>query len=301
MWEGFISKVIVRIKGGIGNQLFTYSIARYISIKNNAELVIDDISGFSRDYVFNRSYQLDNFNINARMATKAERLEPLPRFRRKLLKWYNYFLPFQRRMFIYQENIEFDERMLTLKFKKRIFLEGYWQSERYFNDINNIIKKDLDITPPKDILNLSLAKSISECNSVAVHVRFFDPSSEKAASNVSESYYRKAIGEIRNRAKVEHFFIFSDNPELARKLLTLGVDESTFITHNKGDENSYADMWLMTKCKYFIIANSTFSWWGAWLSNYPGKVVIAPKTKTKYNGMLSWGFEGLLPHEWIKI
>jgi hypothetical protein len=281
--------------------LFTYSIARYISIKNNAELVIDNVSGFSRDYEFNRSYQLDHFCISSRKAKKSERLEPFPRLRRKILKWYSYFFQFQFRRFVYQDNIDFERRMLNLKCKKKLFLEGYWQSESYFKDIEAVIRKDLKIIPPNDSLNLSLAESMSKCVSVAIHVRFFNPVGEATTSNVCESYYREAINEIQSRLKVEHFFIFSDNPELARELLALDVNSSTLISHNKGDENSYADMWLMTKCKHFIIANSTFSWWGAWLSNYPNKVVIAPKSTTKYNGTISWGFDGLLPDEWIKL
>ncbi len=190
--------------------------------------------------------------------------------------------------------------MLTLNCPNKLFLEGYWQSERYFKDIEDVIRKDLKIVPPNDSLNLSLAKKMSKCVSVAVHVRFFNPENEKKTSNVERNYYEKAINEIQSRLDIGHFFIFSDNPKFAQELLNLDSTKATFILHNKGDENSYADLWLMTKCKHFIIANSTFSWWGAWLSNYPDKIVVAPKSKTKYNGVVSWGFEGLLPEEWIK-
>ena len=180
--------------------------------------------------------------------------------------------------------------MLNLKCKKKLFLEGYWQSENYFKDIETVIREDLKIIPPSDSLNISLAEKMAKCTSVAIHVRFFNPVGEGKTSNVSKSYYKKAIREIQERIEVGQFFIFSENPELAREMLALDVKNATFISHNKGDENAYADMWLMTKCKHFIIANSTFSWWGAWLSNYSNKVVIAPKSITKYNGSVSWGF-----------
>ena len=294
-------KIIVRLVGGLGNQLFIYAAARRLSIVNNVELILDHESGFERDYKYKRHYQLRNFEINCRKASTKERLEPLPRIRRKLLKYANQLLSFNNRKFVFQEKIEYDSRLLNYKPTGVIRMEGYWQSENYFKDIEAVIKKDLKIIPPNDSLNLSLAESMSKCVSVAIHVRFFNPVNETTASNVCESYYREAISEIQSRLKVEHFFIFSDNPELARELLALDVNSSTLISHNKGDENSYADMWLMTKCKHFIIANSTFSWWGAWLSNYPNKVVIAPKSTTKYNGTISWGFDGLLPDEWIKL
>ena len=96
------------------------------------------------------------------------------------------------------------------------------------------------------------------------------------------------------------YFIFSDNPAAARLLIPLPDDRVKLVAHNQGDLNAYADLWLITQCEHFIIANSTFSWWGAWLANNQVKQVIAPGFEMR-QGKMWWGFEGLLPPEWIKI
>ena len=85
----------------------------------------------------------------------------------------------------------------------------------------------------------------------------------------------------------------------ARQMLDLPGDKVTCVSHNRGDENAHADLWLMSQCKHFIIANSTFSWWGAWLAKHQGKIVIAPNVQV--SGMTAWGFRGLLPEEWMQI
>jgi hypothetical protein len=96
-----------------------------------------------------------------------------------------------------------------------------------------------------------------------------------------------------------HYFVFSDQPAAARAFIPLPDDRITLVSHNQGQENAYADLWLMTQCKHFIIANSTFSWWGAWLTESPGKMVITPGFKIIGDGRVtSWGFEGLIPSSW---
>ena len=94
-----------------------------------------------------------------------------------------------------------------------------------------------------------------------------------------------------------HYFIFSDRPDVARLSLSLPEDRVTLVRHNLGDECAYADLWLMTQCQHFIIADSTFSWWGAWLAEAKGKRVVAPGFEMR-TGHSHWGFLGLLPDEW---
>lgn len=291
-----MAKVIVRVFGGIGNQLFCYAAARRLAFVNNAELVIDDVSGFKYDKKYRRRYQLDHFNIPCRKATPAERLEPFSRVRRYLLKLINRHLPFEKRNYIQQEGLDFDPRLLNFKVRGTVFLEGYWQSEEYFKDIEPIIREDLKIKPPTDKKNLLIAEMIRKSTAVAIHIRFF-------VNNVIEhfmrDYYQRAIAFLESKVDKAHYFIFSDQPQNAINIINLPRERVTVVAHNVGDTNAYCDLWLMSLCQHFIIANSTFSWWGAWLSQNKEKIVIAPKLNIK--GIGSWGFKGLIPKEWITL
>lgn len=293
-------KIVARLFGGLGNQLFIYAAARRLALTNQAELIVDDVNGFRRDKHYKRHYQLDHFNISCRRATADERLEPFARIRSALMRRLNRWKPFLARSYLFQEIIEFDPRLLNFKPSGTTYLEGYWQSENYFKDVEATIRKDLKIIPPTDSINLSVAESIQKCEAVALHVRFFDGVIDEEGNNAPTDYYSRALLEIERRVHGAHYFIFSDMPEAARIRISLPDSRVTFVTHNKGDANAYADLWLMTLCKHFIIANSTFSWWGAWLGKNPGKIVIAPGYE-KRDGVMWWGFDGLLPEEWVKL
>lgn len=291
--------VITRIKGGLGNQLFCYAAAKRLAYVNNLELVIDDVTGFVRDQQYQRQYALDNFRIPNRKATPFERLEPFERYRRGVKKLISRYRSYSLRDYIEQDGNDFDSRLLTIKPHGTIYLDGYWQSELYFKDIESIIRKDLNIIPPNDGMNIYLAEKIKASVSIAVHVRFFDNPQNNGINNASAEYYERAIVTMDSIVPQAHYFVFSDRPIEARALIPLSQNRVTFVSHNH-DDNAYADLWLMTQCQHFIIANSTFSWWGAWLGGKVGKHVIAPGVVIK-DGATCWGFRGLLPEEWIKL
>lgn len=295
-----MSKLIVRIVGGLGNQLFCYSAARRLALVNNVELVLDDVSGFLYDHDYQRSYQLDHFNISCRKATPAERLEPLQRLRRALKRKWNQRLPFAQRSYLVQEGVDFDPRLLDIKPEGTVYCEGYWQSEDYFKDVAPALRQDLQIIAPTDTANLAMAAQIRSCTAVAVHVRFFDQPQVQGINNAPSDYYTRAVETMLRLAPDAHFFLFSDQPEKARMRISLPDEQVTLVAHNKGDGYAFADLWLMTQCQHFIIANSTFSWWGAWLAGYPAKQIIAPGFEMR-QGKMWWGFKGLLPEEWIKL
>lgn len=298
-----MNKVIVRIKGGIGNQLFCYAAAKRLALFRKAELIIDNRTGFIRDYEYKREYQLDHFNISDRIATPKECMMPFERYRRYILKRISARKPFDSRKYIEQENYDFDKRLLEIKTNRTIYLDGYWQSELYFTDIEKTIRKELEFIPPTDRINQDFAAQIKTTNAICLHIRWFDPPETKKttdiSNNIDKNYYNKAVELICAQTINPHFFVFSDYPEETKRFLSVDLNKTTFISHNKGDENAYADLWLMSLCKHFVIANSTFSWWGAWLSNNRSKVVIAPACKI--NGISAWGFKGLLPETWIKL
>jgi hypothetical protein len=263
-------------------------------------LVIDDVSGFVNDHEYKRQYQIDHFHILCRKATAAERMEPFARVRRVFKRKWNLLRPFAQRTYIQQEGIDFDPSLLQVKPEGTIYIEGYWQSEDYFKDVTSTLRQELTIKPPSDAANQVMAAKIRGCTSVAVHVRFFDQPQIYGNNNAPGDYYTRAIALMESLAPTAHYFIFSDKPEAARARIPLPDTRVTMVAHNQGDQYAYADMWLMTLCKHFIIANSTFSWWGAWLAEQADKIVVAPGFE-KRDGAAWWGFRGLLPDRWVKM
>ena len=293
-------KIIARFFGGLGNQLFIYAAARRLALVNDTEVVLDDVSGFTHDVVYQRQYQLDHFSIPCRKATALERLEPFGRLRRKVLRNWNQRKPFEARAYLLQDGIDFDPSLLQFKPRGTVYMEGYWQSEKYFKDVEGTIRQDLDIKPPTDSANLDMADQIRSSLAVALHVRFFDEPYAEGINNAPGDYYSRAIETMERLVPLAHYFIFSDQPKAARARIPLPDARVTLVSHNQGDEHAYADLWLMTLCQHFVIANSTFSWWGAWLANNPSKQVIAPGFEMR-EGKMWWGFDGLLPDQWIKL
>ena len=291
-----MSKLIARIKGGLGNQLFCYAAARRLALANNAELVIDDFTGFVRDRQYRRQYALDSFHITARKATPAERMGPFERYRRGVAKFVARSRRFYLRKYLEQEGFDFDRRLLDFKINGNVYIDGYWQSENYFKDVEQTIREDLRIIPPQDQFNKNMAELIHQYNAVVVHVRLFDhPGCGNIQRNMPASYYHRAVAEIERNISNPHFFLFSDDIESAKRILELQEGRVTCVEHNRGAENAYADLWLMTQCRHFIIANSSFSWWGAWLSSNSAKKVIAPAPDLVYTS------EYYIPNDWTKI
>jgi hypothetical protein len=217
-----------------------------------------------------------------------------------VLRRLNQSRQFECRSYIQQEGMDFDARLLNVRPRGRLYIEGYWQGQDYFRDVADTIRRDLSIQPPTDANNQGMAVRIRRSRAIAVHVRFFDAPTDGPVNNAPDDYYRRAIAQIEALEPNAHYFVFSDQPEAARERISLPDERSTFVSHNIGDNNAYADLWLMTQCHHFIIANSTFSWWGAWLAEYPAKCVIAPGFEMR-RGRMWWGFDGLLPDEWIKL
>lgn len=291
--------VVARIKGGLGNQLFCYAAARRLAWTNDAELVVDDTTGFRRDRKYRRSYQLDHFRISARKATPAERLEPFERLRRAVRKWASRRQPFETRSYLEQESLDFDERLLSRKVEGSVYLDGLWLSDRYFHDAAPIIREDLRIIAPADAPNREMGNRIVGHRSVALHVRWFDPPGSTPALNITRDYYQESIALLDDRLDKPHYFIFSDNPEAARQLVKLPPSRSTLVNHNRGDAQAYADLWLMSLCQHAITANSSFSWWGAWLGRRDDQMVIAPDLATRMVGVPDSRF--LIPDGWIRV
>jgi hypothetical protein len=296
-------KLITQIKGGLGNQLFAYAASRRLAYINDAELVIDDISGFIKDHLYQRSYSLDCFNIESRKATYWERSEPFGGVRRALSRRLSEYVPMERRRYIIQSGVQFDAQILTLNLQEgTTYFECFGQSEDYFGDIEGLIRKDLAIRAPLDHLNQQTAGLIEPTSSVALHVRWFDVNEFRSKNNMALDYYLNAIECIRKSVQDPVFFIFSDQIEVTKKILMPHFRQLKyyFVDQNQIAQMAYADLWLMSKCKHFIIANSTFSWWAAWLGEKQGlsKVFAPAAFIDPKKSITAWGFDGLIPKRW---
>ncbi len=300
------AKLIVRLKGGLGNQLFCYATGRRLALKNGAELVLDNVTGFKYDFQYKRKYALGVFCIPARLASNRERLEPFGRFRRLLMRKASVSLPLSRKRYIRQVGVGFDEALLSLKLQPGMtYFDGFGQSERYFADVEEVIKQDLKMRPPSDPANQKMSYKIRSSDAVAVHVRWFDTNDHSSATNMSLSYYQAAIDVIRGQVSAPHFFVFSDDPKRSAKLLEplLAGSRHDFVDHNHASQDATSDLWLMSQCQHFVIGNSTFAWWAAWLGEQKGcSLVVAPAVNIDPgHNSTAWGFPYLLPEHWLAI
>ena len=293
-------KLFARIKGGLGNQLFCYAAARRLALVNNAELLLDHVTGFERDAQYNRRFRLNRFSIPVRLAAPSERFYPFERPRRGLAKAVSRLQPFERRKYIFQEFPEYDRRLLALKLTHyKTTIDGLWQSESYFRDIAPIIRNDLQVAELTGIKNVAAKNWIAKNNAVAIHVRWFGASN--SLSNVPLCYYQHAISKIYDLFEEPHFALFSDSPIDAVDLLRLPKGRTLEINWNNHDSGEVDDLCLMISAKRFIIANSTFSWWGAWLGATDlGSVVFFPRLNTNRH-LWAWDYEGQMPNEWHPV
>jgi hypothetical protein len=290
--------LVARIKGGLGNQLFMYAAARRLAIANGMELVLDSVTGFERDS-YGRHFALDHFKLPARRADRRDRLEPFGRLRRGLRKRVARHRPLGAGRYIEQRGREFSPGLLETRLQRSTYIEGYWQDERYFVDIRDQIRDDLRLDGSQDPRSAQTARAIAAGPAVAVHVRWFArPPAESTEWDFGGGYYHRAIEAVERAFGKPVYFLFSDDPEAAAKVVPIPQDRLTIVDHNEGDAGAALDLWLMSLCDHFIIANSTFSWWGAWLGEKPGSRVYAPSPARL--GDPRWP-EAIVPPRWLTI
>lgn len=289
--------IVVKIIGGLGNQLFQYALGRTIAYKKNTTLKLD-ITSFKTYNLHN--YALSNFNIAEKIATEEEiqRLICPSGMRGLQSKLIQASKPYYNRSCVKELDFNFEPNII--KVSSNVYLDGYWQSEKYFEDIEDIIRNEFVVTSPQEGLNRELGNQIESCESVSIHIRRGDYVSNshtnKTHGTCDMDYYLHSIKYLTKTVKTPHFFVFSDDIEWARLNLMLPYPV-TFIDNN-GPEKNYEDLRLMTQCKHNIIANSSFSWWGAWLNKNPEKIVLAPE---KWFNDSSINTDDLIPDGWIRI
>ena len=248
--------IIVRVLGGLGNQMFQYAYAKALEQKGFSVKL--DISKFKK-YKLHGGYQLDKFGIDLEIG------DNLPVLLGKI----------GIKKSVKEKSLLFDKNLLSLKGNE--YVKGYFQTERYFSEIRKILLKDFIIKQQKSPSTKSYEDTIlSSKNTCSLHVRRGDYISNKKANSIhgtcSLIYYKKAIELILKKDKNTHFFIFSDDITWTKENLKL--ENAVYIDHKT---IPHEDIYLMSLCKNNITANSSFSWWGAWLNKNKNKTIIAPK------------------------
>lgn len=291
--------IIVNLKGGLGNQLFQYAAGKALAERHQTELKLD-LSWFQASS--SRQYQLHHFAISAEHATQQELKKFTGKYKSitKKIWWQIKSLKNQYR--VYKEpSFNFNSELLQCG--PNTLIEGYWQSERYFQGISPIIRQELRILTPLSKQSHEMKDKIINHEAVGIHIRRGDyielgPQATSIHGPLDPQYYDTAIAIIEKKINNPHLFIFSDDISWAKKSLHFKHTVS-YVDHN--DENTgFEDLYLMSQCKHNIIANSTFSWWGAWLNHNPSKIIIAPNQwfrTTEMNKLT----DNLMPDSWIKI
>lgn len=289
--------IIVKLTDGLGNQMFQYAAGRRLAYYHNTDLFLD-ITDYANDPL--RKFELDNLQIKAAIAP-PDLIKQVPFSRTDVLrlgirKLYEMDKEF---CFMKENDLDFHEEILSLP--DNSYLDGYWQNEKYFLDIAEIISSEFSFVKPPSVINQKLIRDFQKCNSVSLHIRRGDYVSNQRNRKIHGilpvEYYRKTLNLIEEKVIDPHIFVFSDDLPWARDNIKTNLPLH-FISHNKLEKN-FEDLRLMSNCKHHIIANSSFSWWGAWLSGNKNKLVIAPLkwfSDEKMNNR-----QTIVPDNWIKI
>ena len=278
--------IVVRLRGGLGNQLFQYALGRRLSLIHDRPLLLDTSEYRAagpdpRQGI--RVYCLQHFHIRAGVAGPEE-TGPFRRYyRQDLLSrvlrragGLGFLLDHTYSYRTFRQAHMFYPRVLARRPRRVCYLDGYWQLERFFAPIEVILREELVLREPPDDYNRGMLERIDSSESVCVHVRHGDNANQAAAQHgvLPPDYYARAIDDLVRAVPNPRFFVFSDDPEWARENVRPGRD-ATYVDGN-GDERNYEDLRLMGRCRHHITGNSTFSWWGAWLGRRPGQRVYAP-------------------------
>ena len=276
-----------RIRGGLGNQLFQYAVARSLADQLGVNLGLD-----IREYSASSNFQMGLTKFNIRAILNPDGLIRHKKDGRILFALEN--LVGKHKHVYYEPFLSFDKNVLSKQ--DGTFLKGYWQSEKYFTDKNKIME-DLEIIKSPTEKNTQIKAKIEECNSISLHIRRGDYVSNSTHGTCDLGYYNKAVQFFIDKYGSNfEIFAFSDDPSWVQKNLELPV-KINFISNNSSN-NNYEDLRLMTCCMHNIIANSSFSWWGAWLNKNPKKCVIAPKQWFADSKIEN---KDITPKNWLRI
>ncbi|WP_342617702.1 alpha-1,2-fucosyltransferase [Rhodoferax sp. GW822-FHT02A01] len=295
MW---LENVVARIEGGLGNQLFQYAAARSLADRLGCGLQLDiraiHVNG-------DRPFQLGLYNIRANIldASRAAELPEvrssrLGRIKSRLSQRFPTVFSFPA---FWPRGFVFDPRFARIS--KPSYLIGYWQTEKYFKWNRERLLSDIQlVSSPRS--GAEYIQQIRGTTSVALHIRRGDYVSKTSAAAIHGicdiAYYARALEDLGKKISGIHVFVFSDDLEWSRQ--NLHFDFPVTFVDNSGPESTQIDLELMRHCKHHIVANSSFSWWGAWLAQAQGQLVYAP---IKWFSDSDMDSSDVVPHNWIRL
>lgn len=290
--------VTVLLSGGLGNQMFQYAAAKALAERLGTALSADLYALKKKSKATTRHFELDVFALDIPIVSTAKgkffvKAHPAVQKFRGIFRLFGFFS--DTMAILYQPTIEI--------LRDNTYLSGYFQNERYFKGYEPVIRRDFSFTTELSDRNKGIGEQMRTEQSVSVHIRRGDYINDQRASSnfvtCDKVYYDKAIAMMRKKVQNPVFYIFSEDLEWVKDNLSFGENIVHYIDWNRGDD-SYIDMQLMSLCQHNIIANSSFSWWGAWLNSNPDKVVLAPsqwfRDEVKNNLL-----DDFYPEGWIKI
>lgn len=285
--------VIARLAGGLGNQLFMYAFNKAIAERNGVPMKLDVEGGFIRDRTYKRTFLLDQILPPVQPASRWEsRLFPLGHTLRKLDRKINTLLPLEKRYYIQERTQAFDADIYNLKIVRPTAFNGYWQSPRYFDDLNpgmsELIRFPEHLTAPlHEELDL-----IRSTNAVCLAIRRYEEVPKPKHHILQLDYFEQAMARIEQTVDNPHYFVFAQDMDWARSNIK-SRHPVTFAVEKDPHAGVIQDLFLMTQCKHYILSNSSLHWWAAWLSQPSTKVVIAPAK--------GWPNLDILPAHWLQI
>ena len=296
--------IIVNLKGGLGNQMFQYAIGYCLSKKKNTQLYFDTrlmeehkIKPSPRNVP--RDFDLDIFYIKKKLAKKVDLIKTLQfSDNYRIRKFITIILDKLNLFAFYEKKRIFDQRILNNNFKN-LYLDGLWQSENYFKDYRNEILKIYNFEKIKnDEKNINFLNKIDYKNSICLNVRRTDFINNPEHNVVNIEFYKKAILKIQsiigNNIEV---YIFSDDLDWCKNNFSF-LDKKYYVEHDFGGYKFYNYLYLMSNFKNFVIPNSSFAWWAAWLSEKNNKIITVPE---KWSGLVNQEYIDIIPSSWIKI
>jgi hypothetical protein len=269
--------IIIRVWGGLGNQLFQYAFGRRLAYEKSQPLILD-LTRFQDPG--QRSFQLNAFRISAEIASAGEILQlthrNLGRIIGPLYRAYERSLPYACRSFISESHRSFSPDVIP-QLGGNVYLSGYWQSEKYFSSIEPMLRDELKLKSPFSLIAQKWADKLHKQTVTSLHIRRGDyvTGENRNLKPCSPAYFAEAMQYVKTRTPRTTFFVFSDDLDWARQ----NLNSSSMIEYveTSGPLRDQEELILMSLCDHHIISNSTYGWWGAWLGTAPGKIVVSPR------------------------